>query len=84
MVMNVPVERVRQLLVGVEGAREMLGMIDADTVRGLVRSGDIEAIVIASRPGVTGRKLRIIVSSVESYVERQRLALLDEQPEPAA
>ena len=49
---------------------EILGGLDEDTVRGLVRNGDLQAVRIPSRPGVEARKLRIVVSSIDRYVDR--------------
>ena len=77
-----PVEPRHPLLVNIRGASDLLGGIDTDTVRGLVRSGDLDAIKIESRPGVEARKLHVLVSSIEAYVERQRVVQLE--PEPAA
>jgi hypothetical protein len=68
------VEPRHPLLVNVRGASDLLGGIDTDTVRMLVRTGELDAIRIESRPGVEARKLHVLVASIEAYVERQRVA----------
>ena len=67
-------------LVTTEGASELLGGVDTDTVRALVRSGELQAVRIASKPGVEPRKIRITVASLDSYVQR----LADEQSDGEA
>ena len=57
-------------LVTTEGASELLGGLDTDTVRRLVRSGELTAVKIASSPGVEPRKLFVVVSSIDGYVAR--------------
>lgn len=75
-----PVEPSHPLLVNVRGASDMLGGIDTDTVRMLVRNGELDAIRIESRPGVEARKLHVLVASIKDYVERQRAAQLGLEP----
>lgn len=57
-------------LVTTEGASELLAGVDTDTVRALVRSGELQGVRIASRPGVEPRKIRVTVASIDAYVER--------------
>ena len=61
-------------------ARELLAGLDEDTIRALVRSGELHAVKIPSKPGVEARKIRITVASIDAYVAR----LAGEQAEAEA
>ena len=57
-------------LVTTEGASELLGGLDTDTIRRLVRSGELLAVKIASKPAVEPRKIFVVVSSIDDFVRR--------------
>ena len=57
-------------LVTTEGASELLGGVDTDTIRRLVRSGELTGVMLASTPGVEPRKIYVVVSSIDELVTR--------------
>ena len=57
-------------LVTTEGASELLGGVDTDTIRRLVRSGELTGVMLASTPGVEPRKIFVVVSSIDELVTR--------------
>jgi len=58
----------RPLLVGTKVTAAMLDL-DEDRVRDLIRRGTLQAVRIPSREGVPARKLRVLVASIEAFVE---------------
>ena len=73
----------RGVLLGVsEVANEL--RLNADAVYRLIRTGELQAIRIASKEGVEPRKMRVPYSSVVDYVERLLAEQLGLDPRAAA
>ena len=73
-----PPVTVAPFLVDVRNASALLGDLDLDCVRDLVRRGELDAITIATGGRSEGRKLRIVVASIEAYIERRLAEQCDE------